>query len=132
MRLSLLLLLSACCVVFSSCSTPRPPRDAKADLCREAFSPSPGGETQKGFIYRGRSLLVVIRCHTSGVATSEPFILVQTERGWRCLFHAATVRFGMEATIEGDRLVLWRLEWLDGKPQRSEFMSYDLRTLDTA
>ena len=75
---------------------------------------------------------MVIRCHTSGVATSEPFILVQTESGWRCLFHAATVAFEMEATIEGDRLVLWRLEWPDGKRQRSEFMSYDLRTLDAA
>ena len=129
MRISLLLLLSGCCLV-TSCSTPRPPRDANAELCREAFSPSWGGATQKGFTYHGRRLFVVIRCHTSGVTTSEPFILVQTESGWRCLFHATTVRFEMEASIEGDRLVLWRLEWPDGKRQRSEFMSYDLRTLD--
>jgi hypothetical protein len=38
----------------------------------------------------------------------------------------------MEATIEGDRLVLWRVEWPDGKLHRTEFMSYDLRTLDAA
>ena len=131
MRLALPLLLCFGWLV-SSCSTRRNAPDANAELSRQAFSPSFGGETQKGFIYGGRSILVVIRRHTSGVPTSEPFVLVQRDGDWHCLFHAATSRFAMEATIEGDRLVLWRVEWPDGKLHRTEFMSYDLRTLDAA
>lgn len=126
------LLLAVCCMLAAG-SVHCVAADINAQLCREAFSQSFGGATQKGFTYRGRSLLVVIRCHTSGVATSEPFVLVQDKKdGWRCLFHAATSRFDMEATIDGDHLVLWRLDWTAGKKQRTEFIKYDLSTLEAA
>jgi hypothetical protein len=120
------------CLLIPACSTQRVSKNADAELYREAFSPSWGGAIQKGFRYRGRNLLVVFKCHTSGVATSEPFVFVQTTDGWHCLYHHATERFEMDATVEGDRLLLWRMEWPGDKLQRTEYWSYDLRHLDAA
>ena len=128
MRLSLV--ASFClCLLIEACSTSK---HADADLYREAFTPSFGGAMQKSFSYRGRDLLVVFKSYTSGNATSEPFVFVQTVNGWHCIYHHATVWTLMDATVEGDRLILWRSAWPGDESRRTAFWSYDLKRLDAA
>ena len=126
------LFLLCVCLLAPSCSTHRVSTDADTELYRQAFSPCFGGVTQKALAYQGRSLLCAFRCPTSGVTTSEPFVFVQRANGWHCLYHAPLLRFGMDATIDGGRLILWRLDWPNGKLQRTEYWSYDLNHLDAA
>ena len=106
---------------------------ADEQLYRLAFlTESVGGSEQKGFSYRGHSLLVVFRCNASGRASSEPFVFVQTAKSWHCLFHAADLLSEMDATVEGNELVLWQLDWKGGNFHRNKFWTYDLRQLDAA
>ena len=113
-------------LLLPACSADRGTNGSDAQLYREAFRPSWGGATQQGFRYGGRHFLVVFQCHTSGVATSEPFVFVQTTNGWHCIYHHITERFAMDATVEGHTLLLRRMEWPGGKLRCSQYWSCDL------
>ena len=80
--------------------------------------------------YKKQKLVVYFRCYTSGVTTSEPYVFVEKDGRWVRVLTTMMCRFGMEATIEGDALVLWRLEWPKGKKEKTEYLRFDLKTLN--
>ena len=117
-------------IFISSCSTQHVSPAADAQLYRLALSPSLGGSPQKPLFYRGSSLLVIYRNNLSRGVATEPFVFVQTSKGWHCLYHHTSLPFEMYATIKRDRLVLWKVEWVAGERQLSKYWNYDLRHLD--
>jgi len=80
--------------------------------------------------YKKQKLVVYFRCYTSGVETSEPYVFVKRDGRWIRVLSAMVCRFAMEATIEGDSLVLWRLEPHGGKVEKTEFLRFNLTNLD--
>lgn len=109
------------------------PRFASLDELTHWAAQSLGGaSTSPMLAYRGRELVVAFRVHTSGVATSEPFVFLEEAGAWHCILHAATVDAEMEASIQRDTLILWRLDGLDGSMQRREVLRLSLIDLEPA
>ena len=80
--------------------------------------------------YKKQKLVVYFRSYTSGVATSEPYVFVEKEGRWVRVLTGMMCRCEMEATIEGDALVLWRLDWPNKKKEKTEYLRFNLKTLD--
>lgn len=89
-----------------------------------------GGAKTQEFNYRKQRLVVYFRSHTSGLPTSQPVVFVEKNGRWIQVLSAMMCRFEMEATMEGDSLILWRLEWPDGKRKKTEFLRFSLTNLD--
>ena len=103
--------------------------ESEAELSHWAGSSSFGGGRALPFEYHGRRLMVVFRCHTSGIASSEPFLFLEDKGKWIRLLHAMTCYFEMEASIQDDELTLWHLEWPKGTRTRTAFLKYNLADL---
>jgi hypothetical protein len=80
--------------------------------------------------YKKHELVIYFRIYTSGVISYEPFVFVEKNGRWMRVLTAMDCGFLMEATIEGDTLVIWRLDWPEGKKKKTEFLRFDLRNLD--
>ncbi len=91
-----------------------------------------GGAIKQALTYKERKLVVYFRCYTSGVPTSEPVVFVEKGGRWIQVLSAMACPFEMEASIELDELVLWRLEWPKGKRTKTEFLRFRLVNLDVA
>ncbi len=91
-----------------------------------------GGAKKQEFTYKERQLVVYFRCYTSGLPTSEPVAFVEKNGRWIQVLSAMMCRFEMEATVEGDALVLWRLEWPNGERKKTYFLRFNLANLDAA
>lgn len=91
-----------------------------------------GGSKKQEFTYKERKLVVYFRCYTSGLPTSEPVAFVEKNGRWIQVLSAMVCRFEMEASIESDALVLWRLEWPNGERKKTEFLRFNLANLDAA
>ena len=88
-----------------------------------------GGARTTELTYNGRKLVVYFRAYTSGLPTSEPVVFVEKEGRWIQVLSAMMCRSEMAATIEGDALVLWRLE---GTKEKTEYARFNLTNLDAA
>jgi len=128
-----ILILSLCCAAHADTG----PNDntksfaSVAELHTWANSTWTGASMTK-LTYKQHKLLVCFRSYTSGVATSEPFVFLEQDGGrWVRLLTAQMCQCEMEATIKGDSLILWRLDWLNKKKQKTEYLKFNLKTLDT-
>jgi hypothetical protein len=59
-------------------------------------------------------------------------VFVEKDGRWIQVLRAMMCSFDMEATIERDALILWRLEWPKNKMQKTEFLRFNLANLDAA
>jgi hypothetical protein len=136
MRILILSLLLCCAARAADTTTnanPYAPHafESAAAMHKWATSTWGGAKTQE-FTYKERKLVVYFRCYTSGVATSEPVVFVEKNGRWIHVLSAMMCSFEMEASIERDALVLWRLEWPKGKRKKTEFLRFTLANLDAA
>lgn len=103
---------------------------ARADMDKWATS-TWGGADVKELTYKNQKLVVIFRCYTSGVATSEPYVYVEKDGHWVRVLTAMMCRDQMGATIEGDNLILWRLKWpKENQVKKMEYLRFDLKNLD--
>lgn len=91
-----------------------------------------GGASTTELTYRGRKLVVYFRSFTSGLPTSQPVVFVEEEGRWIQVLNAMMCRFTMAATIEDNELILWRLEWSEGKKTQTEYLRFNLSILHAA
>ena len=103
--------------------------ESAADLHKWAMS-TWGGAGMTELTYKRQKLVVYFRSYTSGIATSEPYVFVEKDGRWVRVLTGMMCRCGMEATIEGDALVLWRLDWPNKKKEKTEYLRFNLKTLD--
>lgn len=103
--------------------------ESGAELHKWAMS-SWGGAAMTSLTYKKQRLVVYFRSYTSGVATSEPYVFVERGGRFERVLTAAVCQCEMEATIEGDALVLWRLDWPNKKKEKTEYLRFNLKTLD--
>lgn len=103
--------------------------ESGAELHKWAMS-TWGGAGMTQLTYKKQRLVVYFRSYTSGEATSEPYVFVERGGRWERVLTAAVCRCEMEATIEGDALVLWRLDWPNKKKEKTEYLRFNLKTLD--
>ncbi len=89
-----------------------------------------GGAYRTELTYGKQKLVVIFRCYTSGVATSEPYVFVEKDGRWVRVLTAMMCHCEMAATIEGDSLVLWRLDWPKGKIEKTEYLRFNLKNLN--
>jgi hypothetical protein len=137
MRVFILLLLLSCAAyadtrtnTYDSYTNSSPKVfESAAEMHKWAMSTF-GGAGVTELTYKKQKLVVYFRCYTSGVATSEPYVFVEKDGRWVRVLTAMMCRCEMEATIEGDALVLWRLDWPKGKKEKTEYLKFDLRNLD--
>ena len=67
-----------------------------------------GGGLNVELVFGDHQLVVVFRCHKSGMPDSEPIIFAEIEGKWERLLCAAVSNWGATASVEGDYLVIWR------------------------
>ncbi len=103
--------------------------DSAADVIQWANRTGADSARSTAFGYKGRKLLVVFRSRTWGRYSSEPFVFAERSGKWVCLLCAATCYFHMEASVECDSLVIWRLKG-PGDKAKTEFLRYSLTELD--
>jgi hypothetical protein len=102
----------------------------RADMAKWATS-TWGGAIVKELTYKKQKLVVIFRSYTSGVPTSEPYLYVEKDGHWVRVLTAMMCRDQMEATIEGDNLILWRLKWSkENQVKKIEYLRFDLKNLD--
>ena len=90
-----------------------------------------GGGTEERLRYRKQRIRVYLRQHTSGVTTSEPVVFIEkADHSWFKILHLPVFALGITATIEGDSLILWRLDEAPKKEtKRIELLKLDLTSL---
>jgi hypothetical protein len=133
MRVFILSVLSCCSAFaadFLSANPYAPQAFESASAMAEWATSTWGGAKIQELTYKERKLVVYFRCYTSGVPTSEPVVFVEKNGRWIQVLRAMMGSFEMEATIEGDALVLWRLEWPEGTKKKTEFLRFNLENLD--
>jgi hypothetical protein len=136
MRILILSFLLCCAAQAADTSTNADPYaphafESAAAMDKWATSTFGGAKTQE-FTHKERKLVVYFRCYTSGVPTSEPVVFVEKAGRWIQVLSAMSCPFEMEASIERDALVLWRLESQKGKRKKTEFLRFTLANLDAA
>jgi hypothetical protein len=125
------MLCCAACADTATNANPYAPHAFETTAAMEKWATSTfGGASKTELTYQKQNLVVYFRCYTSGVPTSEPVVFVEKEGRWIQVLSAMTCRFEMEATIEQDVLILWRLDWPKGKRQKTEFLKFNLTNLD--
>jgi hypothetical protein len=124
---ALILAFSICCAGYGETVT-NIPSSFRTTAEMEAWAMSAwGGTTKTELTYDRRKVVIYFRSHTSGISTSEPHIFMQRDGRWMRILTTITCTFDMEATLEGDALVLWRLEGaetLEGQNKRREKTEY--------
>ena len=100
-----------------------------------------GGAIKEERTYKEHQLVVYFRSYTSGVATSEPYVFFKKDGKWICLLSTMMCRCEMTATIDGDFLILWRLDYPEGKapslkspgePIKTEYLRLNLKSLNAS
>ena len=89
-----------------------------------------GGAGSAKLTYKKQKLVVYFRSYTSGVPTSEPFVFAEKNGEWKRVLTAMCCGCEMEATIEGDSLILWRVDWPNKKKTKTEYLRFNLKNLD--
>lgn len=103
--------------------------DSMAALHQWATTSTFGSGRTYELDYKGRKVFVAFLCHTSGLPTSEPFVFLEESGRWVRILKAAIANTEMEATIEGDALILWSLTWPAGKRIQTEALRFELKHL---
>ncbi len=131
MRILILILLLSCVAHADTVITNDPTVfDSTAAMKKWADS-AWGGYGMRELTYHNQKLVIYFRSHTSGIVTSEPFVFVERAGRWIRVLTAMTCSFEMDATIEGDALVLWRLS-RDKKKEKTEYLRFNLANLNAA
>jgi len=131
MRIFILSLFLCCAACGDTVTNTSPTTFATAaDMHKWAMS-TWGGAGKTELTYKKHKLVVYFRSYTSGIATSEPFVFVERGGRWVRVLTAMMCRCEMEATIEGDALVLWRLDWPNKKKEKTEYLRFNLKELSS-
>jgi hypothetical protein len=94
-----------------------------------AQSTSWGGNSVQELSYEQKRLMVVIRSHTSGVESAEPFVFLAIGDKWVKVLHGATCRCGLDTSIQGSVLVFQRKASANNKETPQEYLRLNLKEL---
>ena len=100
------------------------------DMLRWAGHSTRGAATESRLTYKKYNITVYFRCFYSGVTSSEPVAYIEKNGRWYNLVSAIECPFEMEASIKGDSLIFWRVEYLNGKTIKTEFLRFNLLNVD--
>lgn len=133
-KMAIVLMLSLACAQAKDKDETPPPEPAmhfeSAAALEKWVSKTWGGARKTELTYKDRKIVVYFRARTSGIRTSEPSVYAERNGSWMRVLTTVTCRCELEASLDGDALVLWRTEQTGDKKQRVEYLRYDLRNLD--